>query len=79
MESLQTALGRFLMQIFILLPVFLIGFFILTFSLYKRAPADSELRRKRLFLFRLVCIVGGIMFLIWLAFMVFFFFFISCL
>ncbi len=78
MESLQATLGRFLMQVFILLPVFLVAFFILTLVLYKRAPLDSELRRKRLFWFRLVCIAGGIMLLIWLAIMAILFFAVSC-
>ena len=78
MESLQVALGRFLMQVFILLPVFLIIFFILTLVLYKRAPEGSELRRKRRFWFRLVCIVGGTMFLLWLVFMAVPFFAVSC-
>ena len=47
MESLQVTLGRFLMQVFILLPVFLIAFFILTLVLFRRAPEGSELRRRR--------------------------------
>ena len=79
MESLQVTLGRFLMQVFILLPVFLIAFFILTLVLFRRAPEGSELRRRRRFWFRLVCIAGGIMFLLWLAFMVTFFLFIGCI
>ncbi len=79
MESLQTTFGRFLMQIFILLPVFLAVFFVLTLVLYKRAPVDSALRRKRRSWFRFVCIAGGIALLIWLAAMILFFFFISCI
>ena len=79
MESLQATLGRFLIQVFVLLPVFLIAFFILTLVLFRRAPEGSELRRRRLFWFRLVCIAGGIMLLCWLAVMVVFFFFIGCI
>ena len=78
MDLLQNTFGRFLMQVFILLPVFLIAFFSLTLVLYKRAPKGSELRRKRQFWFRMVCIVGGIMLLLWLAFMAVLFFAVSC-
>lgn len=79
MESLQVALGRFLMQVFILLPVFLLFFFILTLVRYKRSVyLTSEERKKRRFWFRLVCIVGGTMFLLWLVFMAVPFFAVSC-
>ena len=54
MESLQVTLGRFLMQVFVLLPVFLIAFFILTLVLFRRAPEGSELRRRRRFWFFLL-------------------------
>ena len=68
MAYLQKTLGRFLMQIFILLPVFLLFFFILTLVRYKRsAYLTSEERKKRRFWFLFVCIVGGTMFLIWLT------------
>ena len=77
MDLLQNTLGRFLMQVFVLLPVFLIAFFILTLVLYRRAPLDSELRRKRRLWFRLVCIAGGVMLLIWAVFMVILFLAVS--
>ena len=79
MSAIQNTLGRFLMQVFILLPVFLVGFFVLTLVLYKHAPKGSEESRKRRFWFWFVCIAGGLMLLIWLAFMAFLFYAVACL
>lgn len=78
MERFQETIGRFLMLIFIFLPLFLLFFFILTLVRYNRAKyLSGEVRRKRRFWFLFVSIAGGIAFLIWLAIVIFFFITVS--
>ena len=74
LEFLQQKFLWFLIQIFILLPLFLLFFFILTLVRYKRSVhLSSEVRKKRRFWFLFVCIAGGIAFLIWLTVVILFF------
>ena len=72
-EHFQETIGRFLILIFIFLPLFLLFFFLLTLVRYCRSKfLSSEVRRKRRFWFLFVSVAGGIAFLIWLAIVIFF-------
>ena len=63
---------EFIARVFILLPVPLLFFFILSLVLFLAAPKGSDKRKKRKVWFIAVSVIAGIMLLIWIAVVAFF-------
>ena len=63
---------EFIARLFIILPVPLLFFFLLSLALFLTAPKGSDKRKKRRTWFIVVSIIAGIMLLIWIAIAAFF-------
>ena len=63
---------EFIARLFIILPVPLLFFFLLSLALFLTAPKGSDKRKKRRTWFIVVSIIAGIMLLIWIAIVAFF-------
>ena len=63
---------EFIARLFIILPVPLLFFFLLSLVLFLTAPKGSDKRKKRRTWFIVVSIIAGIMLVIWLAIVAFF-------
>ena len=71
-RTFSELLLEFIVRVFLILPVPLLLFFVLSLVLFLTAPKGSEKRAKRKTWFIIVTVVSGIMFLIWFAIMAFF-------
>lgn len=63
---------EFIARVFILLPLPLLFFFVLSLVLFLTAPKGSDKRKKRKTWFIVVSIIAGIMLLIWIAIVAYF-------